>query len=206
MTRIWLEGFGLGLSTGPYCFTACAPLLVPYLFAEGRLRWRGNLLLLAEFMGGRLAAYLLAGAAAGLVGSRVSGHLPPGLLNGAILVSGLLMLAVAAFKTAPRLSACATAARSSWARRIPFVLGFIIGINLCPPFVAGLTRVLQLGGPGLGAGYFASFFIGTSLYLLPVLVAVPLTSHKRTQFIGSLACGLTGLWFTILGAAGLFGG
>ncbi len=219
MTGVWLEGFGLGIATGPYCFTACAPLLVPYLMAEGRQVWKGNFLLLLEFMAGRLAAYLLIGAMAGLVGTRFSGQLPQGLLSAAILVSGVLMLLVAAMKLMPRqnsgenraarfwsaapLALCHWASGSRWVRRIPFVLGFVVGVNLCPPFVAGLMRVLQQGHPGWGAAYFAAFFVGTSLYLLPVMALVPVVFQKRASFVGSLACALTGLWFTVLGAAGL---
>jgi len=203
MTRLWLEGFGLGLSTGPYCFTACAPLLVPYLLSEGRTIWKGNVLLLTEFIAGRLVAYLLAGFAAGWAGARWAGQLPSWLLDCAVLVSGFLMLALVTIKAAPGKTVCAAALSSRWARRFPLLLGFLVGINLCPPFVAGITRVLELGHSAWGAAYFAAFFVGTTLYLLPVLAIVPLAFQKRAQFIGTLACGLAGVWFTILGAAGI---
>ena len=60
------QGFWLGLSTGPYCFAACAPCLLPYLSAEGRSDLGANLRLLARFLAGRLLAYFLFGAAASL--------------------------------------------------------------------------------------------------------------------------------------------
>jgi len=202
LTRLLAEGFTLGLSTGPYCLTACAPILVPYMLAEQRMGWRGNAFLLAEFMGGRLAAYLLFGAAAGLAGPKLSGHLPPWMMSAALLASGLLMLAYLFVKAAPGSRLCAAGWVSKGIRRLPFALGFVLGINLCPPFAAGLVRVLALGSAFLGTVYFAAFFVGTSLYLLPVAVSFPFLSQKRLRFIGALAGALAGLWFT---ASGIFG-
>ncbi|MBI5245233.1 MAG: sulfite exporter TauE/SafE family protein [Elusimicrobia bacterium] len=206
MTRFLAEGFSLGLSTGPYCLSACAPLLVPFMLADGRGTWRGNALLLAEFIAGRLAAYLLFGLAAGAIGSAFAGRLPPRLLYAAMAFSGLLMLAIMALKTAPQLSLCAWALRSRGLKRLPFALGFVVGVNVCPPFVAGLAQALRLASPSAGASYFLAFFIGTTLYMLPLFAIVPLAFMKRLQDIGAIACGLTGLWFTGLGLHGLFKG
>jgi sulfite exporter TauE/SafE len=202
LIRLLVEGFTLGLSTGPYCLTACAPILVPYLLAEQRAGWRGNGLLLAEFMGGRLVAYVLFGFAAGLAGVKLFGHFPPWIMSAALLASGLLMLSYLLVKTTRGSKLCAAAWVSKGIRHLPFVLGFALGINLCPPFVAGLVRVLALGSAFLGTIYFASFFMGTSLYLLPLAVAAPILSLKRLQFIGKLSGTLAGMWFT---ASGIFG-
>lgn len=202
MSALFAEAFALGLSTGPYCLSSCAPLLVPYMLADGR-GWKGSALLLAEFVLGRLAAYLLFGALAGALGSAFAGRLPPRLLSLALLVSGLLLLAALALKAAPKLPLCAWAMRSKSAQRLPFVLGFLVGINVCPPFAAGLVRVLELGGALRGLAYFAAFFAGTTLYLLPLFAVVPLGVHERLRNAGVLACGLSGLWFAGLGLLGL---
>jgi len=202
LTPLLAEGFTLGLSTGPYCLTACAPILVPYILAEGRAGWKGNSWLLGEFMGGRLAAYLLFGFAAGLAGAKLSGHLPPWMMSGALLASGLLMLTYLLVKAAPGSKLCAAAWVSNGIRRLPLVLGFALGINLCPPFVAGLVRVLALGSAFLGTVYFAAFFAGTSLYLLPLVLAAPFLSQKRLRFIGTISGAIAGIWFA---ASGLFG-
>jgi len=203
LTRLLAEGFTLGLSTGTYCLTACAPILVPYMLTDQRAGWKGNALLLAEFMGGRLAAYLLFGFAAGLTGAKLIGHLPSWTMHAALLVSGLLMLSYLFVKAAPGSKLCAVAWVSKGIKRLPFALGFALGINLCPPFVAGLVRVLALGSAYLGTLYFAAFFVGTSLYLVPLALAAPLLSHKRLQFIGALSGALAGLWFTASGIVGL---
>jgi sulfite exporter TauE/SafE len=177
--------------------------LVPYILAEGRAGWKENSWLLVEFMGGRLAAYLLFGFAAGLAGAKLSGYLPPWMMSTALLASGLLMLSYLLVKAAPGSKLCAAAWVSKGVQRLPFALGFVLGINLCPPFVAGLVRVLALGSACLGTVYFAAFFAGTSLYLLPVALAAPLLSQKRLQFVGVLSGALAGIWFTTSGIFGL---
>jgi sulfite exporter TauE/SafE len=80
-----------------------------------------------------------------------------------------------------------------WALRVPADI---------PPFVAGLVRALALGSAFLGTVYFAAFFAGTSLYLLPLALASPFLSQKRLRFIGAVSGALAGLWFT---ASGIFG-
>ena len=80
-----MEGFFLGLSTGLYCLGACAPVFVPYLLAEGsggRFQARA----VAEFMAGRLAAYLLFAVAVGALGARFQGLSPR--LVGAVVPTG----------------------------------------------------------------------------------------------------------------------
>ncbi|MFA6028473.1 MAG: sulfite exporter TauE/SafE family protein [Elusimicrobiota bacterium] len=194
MRTLCAEAFALGLSTGPYCLSACAPLLFPYLLGGGQEGWKRQLAALAEFLGGRLAAYLLFGAAAGALGAAALQRLPAALVGGAILASGLLLLAVFAVETFPQASLCAWALRRPVLRRAPFLLGFAVGINLCPPFVAGFLRAAGSGGAGSGALYFLSFFAGTSLFLLPFVAAVPMSAVERLRAVGRLACGLSGLW------------
>jgi len=203
LARLLSEGFTLGLSTGPYCLTACAPLLVPFMLADQRAGWKGNSALLAEFMGGRLVAYILFGFVAGFAGAKVSGHLPPWVMNAALLASGLFMLVYLLTKAAPDSRLCAARWISTGVRRLPLALGFALGINLCPPFAVGLVRVLALGSALWGAVYFVAFFAGTSLYVLPLVLAGPLVSQGRLRFIGAVSGALAGLWFSGAGLVGL---
>ena len=113
------------------------------------------------------------------------------------------MLTYLTSKSAPGSKLCAGAWVSKGIQRLPFALGFVLGINLCPPFVAGLVRVLALGTALLGTLYFAAFFAGTSLFLLPLALATPLLSQQRLRFIGVLSGALAGLWFTMSGLFGL---
>lgn len=201
MMSLLAEGFSLGLATGLYCLGACGPLLVPYLLAEGEGGLRPNLRMLAEFLAGRLAAYLLFAAAVGFIGARRPGTVPAWVLGAGYLASGLLLCLYSLAKNAPRWNLCASLARSATLRRLPFALGFIVGLNVCPPFAAGLVRLLELADPARGAAYFAAFFAGTTLYVLPLSAAAPLARFERLRAVASLASGLAGLWFMGLGVS-----
>ena len=190
-----VEGFALGLATGPYCLAACAPFLVPYLCAEGHPGLAANLAVLARFLAGRLAAYILFGAAAGAAGRAVGPVLPGWLPGLALGLTALLMLAYALAKNFPKLSLCLAVSRWATPERVPFTLGFLTGINVCPPFVTGLLRALSLGSALGGGAFFASFFVSTSLYLLPVLGVWPWLSSERAQDIGRMALLLAGIWY-----------
>ncbi|PKO22945.1 MAG: hypothetical protein CVU38_06710 [Chloroflexi bacterium HGW-Chloroflexi-1] len=60
-----MQGFILGLASGATCLAYCAPVLIPFFLGEGK-RTRQNWGLLAQFLGGRLAGYLLFGLLAWL--------------------------------------------------------------------------------------------------------------------------------------------
>jgi len=189
------QGFWLGLATGPYCFAACAPFLLPCLCAEGNPALTANLLILARFLAGRLLAYLVFGAAAGALGAALGPSLPAWLPGAALGLSALLMLAYAAVKNFPRFSLCLAAARWVTPERVPFCLGILTGINVCPPFLTGLVVTLSLGSALSGAAFFAAFFFATSLYLLPVLGVWPWLSSVRARSFGRIALFLAGLWY-----------
>ncbi len=192
------QGFWLGLSTGPYCFAACAPCLLPYLSAEGRSDLGANLRLLARFLAGRLLAYFLFGAAAGAVGAALGPALPAWLPAAALGLTAALMLACAAAQSFPRLSWCLVAGRWLSSRRVPFWLGFLTGINICPPFLTGMVVVLELGSVWGGAAFFTAFFAATSLFLLPVLGVCPWLSSAWVRVAGRIAMAVAGLWYLAL--------
>ncbi|MCX5789809.1 MAG: sulfite exporter TauE/SafE family protein [Elusimicrobia bacterium] len=199
MTLLLGEGFALGLATGLYCLGACAPLLAPYLLCESEGAFGRGARLLLEFMAGRLAAYLLFAAAASKLGARYPGLAGGRVVAAGLLLSGLLMVLYAVVRSAPRLSVCAPWADSAAVRRLPFAFGFLVGINVCPPFAAGLLRLVSLASPAKGMVYFAAFFVGTTVYMLPFLVAAPLSRGPRLRSAAALASGLAGLWFAGLG-------
>lgn len=204
MTALLAEGFGLGLSTGLYCLGACAPLLVPYLLAEGA-GWRAHLWALAQFLAGRLIAYVLFAAAVGALSARLD-PVPPKVVGAALLASGLLLLVYGAVRNAPAIPACVALGRGLGRARVPFWLGFLVGLNVCPPFVAGLARLVALGEAFSGVLYFVAFFAGTTLYMAPLLPLAPLGRLERLRTVASLASLLSGLWFAVLGVSTLTSG
>ncbi|MBI5622154.1 MAG: sulfite exporter TauE/SafE family protein [Elusimicrobia bacterium] len=204
MTALLLEGLGLGLSTGAYCAAACVPVLAPYLLAEEKGFTR-DLLVVGKFLLGRLAAYLLFAIAAGLAGSAL-GPLPAWLSGASLLACGALLLGYSLVRGLPGLDLCARLSGNPAFKGAPFLLGFLVGVNPCPPFVAGLARLLTVGSVAGCAAYFTAFFVGTTVYVLPVLLAVPLKAAERLRSAAGMAAGLCGLWFCGLGLSRLLRG
>jgi sulfite exporter TauE/SafE len=198
LSALLAEGFALGLAAGSQCLFSCAPLMVPLLLSEPG-KFRQSLRSWAEFMLGRLAAYMIFALAVGWLGKTIGNRLPPAAMSLAILVSGLWLLGYAFWRSQSTGGPCEVGGRIGWIRRTPMILGFLVGINICAPFAAGLIRVLTLGNPLLGLGYFLALYAGTSLYLIPFVGLGSLAKRPRLQRIGQLTCLLAGLWFTGLG-------
>lgn len=189
MAQVIIEGWLLGISTGPYCLGACAPFMVPYLFAEGRGAWR----LVGEFLAGRFLAYALFGALTGWLGERLP--LTPRFAAAALGVTAGLMLLYAIGRSMPTWRFCAAWALPQRLKRLPLVMGFLIGLNVCPPFLVAIARLLQLGQVAAGVVFFAGFFAGTSLYVLPLVALAPFARLERLQRIGTLSAILVSLWY-----------
>lgn len=203
MPALFSEGFLLGLSTGFYCLASCLPLLAPYLLAEGRAAWKFNFLIFLQFTGGRFAAYMLFALLASLAGQAGRYALPAWILPASMLACGLLMAGLAVFRVSGLKGPCLlNSAAGTAARRLPIVLGFVTGINVCPPFAAGLLRLMDLADILKGFSYFGGFFSSTSLFIAPVLLGTPWIGARANE-IGRLTLLIAGLWYAALGLKGL---
>jgi sulfite exporter TauE/SafE len=203
MPALFSEGFLLGLSTGFYCLTACLPLLAPYLMAEGKTVWKFNFRIFLEFMGGRFAAYMLFALLASLAGKVGQGAIPARLIPAGMLCCGLVMVLLAAFRITSGPSACLLKTDiNPFFRRLPLAMGFITGINICPPFAAGFLRLMELADIPKGLMYFCGFFGATSLFISPVMLGTPWLGTRANE-IGRLTLLIAGLWYTSLGISGL---
>jgi sulfite exporter TauE/SafE len=205
MAGFLVEGFILGLSTGPYCLVACAPLFVPYLLAESQPRWSLNLRILGQFLAGRLLAYLALGAAAGALGVYVSRDVPQWVGPSVWLVSGIVMLVYAASRNPFHAGLCAWVGRHFPMSQVPLAFGALASVNVCPPFIAGLTKVVDMGSMSGGILYFLAFFVGTSVYVLPLMLLTPAVRAQRLRDIGWLVSFLVGVWLVFSGLLGLWG-
>ena len=83
-------------------------------------------------------------------------------------------------------------------------MGILTGINICPPFVAALFDAARAGGPVGGGVVLFSFFVGTSLILLPMPLIGFLAKEEAMQVAGRVAAGIIGLWFVVKGSILLF--
>ncbi len=204
------EALLLGLSSGTFCAVACAPVALPFLFSRGPAEkpLRANAALLALFLLGRLVAYVAVGALLGTVGAYAVRYVDPSFAN--ILsrivygLAGALMIAAGLIEGFPKARPCQTAARAWRPGTGVFLFGALTGASICPPFFAAAGRVFAGPGTLAGAVYFAFFFIGTSLWLVP-LFGLPLVIRKTGALAFMARCVMTMLGAYFLLVVGLLG-
>jgi len=203
MLSILSEGFLLGLSTGFYCLTACLPALLPYLLSEGDRNWKTSFAILAEFLAGRAAAYLLFAVLSTIIGKAYNPHLPAWLAPLAMSLTALAMLSLLfSGRDGHAGKNCFTPAGRFFSR-LPLALGFMTGINICPPFIAAFVRLVEIADMGSGLVYFAGFFAATSIFILPAVAPTPFM-NARLKNIGRITLFIAGLWYLLLGLKGLW--
>lgn len=49
-----------------------------------------------------------------------------------------------------------------------FILGFLTGINVCPPFILAFSDAAFFTDIFSSILYFIAFFIGTAIYFMPI--------------------------------------
>jgi sulfite exporter TauE/SafE len=188
-------GFFLGLASGPACFVSCAPALLPMVVTQApgvdarRSAWAH----IAQFLGGRLAAYILVGAISGGLGPIMEAS---GLrfAGWAALCLGVMLIALGIGPPIP-LRACTILNRHTGMRLLPFLFGTLTGLNVCPPFLAAVAYTLERGAGAIsGMLFFFAFFVATSLYLLPIGFTPSLPNRKALAFMGRLAAILMGAY------------
>lgn len=195
--RYLVEGCTLGLSTGYLCLATCGPIYAPFLmqYAQTPLRYVVSVL---ELSLGRFIAYLLVGAIAGFFGRHVS-ELQRDFFTIAAYPLFSAFLIISALRSRTCENGCAA---SRWSRfsQWPFLLGILTGINVCPSFLLAFSRSFSLSGPIAGMLFFAAFFAGTSVFLVPLSFVGMLGRKKLFRTIARVAAFGVAAWF--IGNAG----
>ncbi len=207
-----ISGFFLGLANGATCLATCAAVLVPLFLGEGR-RVGENGGLLARFLAGRLAGYLLFGLLAWAAnwlllrdpGSRaVIFSAVTIILAGLMLAYGLGKLSLNACVISPP-QLRARFGRFAWLRPwLPALFGLLTGLNLCPPFLLAFTNAALNGTLAGSLLFFLAFFLGTSLYLLPLPLvglfrnaAAVANGTAALRSVGRMAALLMSLYYVV---------
>ena len=191
------EGFSLGLALGTTCVVTCFPVYLPVLMQEKHSFIKGlKTVFILSF--GRFLAYGAIGALAGFLGSVVNSFYNAGYLTAISYFAIAIYLFYTAVTTAKvENHVCGLKSWGKYARN-PFILGIITGISICPPFVAALTRGFNSGGMLGGFLLFSGFFLGTTLYILPLSFISYFTKQKLFRKIGLFATILMSFWFLFL--------
>ncbi len=205
--RVIFQALALGLSTGSFCLGFCLPVALPVLLGAKTKGMGTSTIRLSLFLFGRLVAYLLFGIIAGSLGTTLA-HSPflririiPLLY---ILLALLLIIyGITELNPLARFAPCRfiqPTINSIW---FLFLLGFIAGISPCPPFLLAITRVIDIAGILNGILFFFIFFLATSLYFLPLLLAGFFTRFALIRTAARILAVITGIYFLSLAIANL---
>ena len=82
---------------------------------------------------------------------------------------------------------------------MPVTLGFLTGVNVCPPFLLAFSSASQLSQLWQSLLFFAAFFIGTSIYIAALALVGLAGGCERIRIIGRLAAGVVGLFYLYSG-------
>jgi sulfite exporter TauE/SafE len=206
-----MQGFLLGLANGTSCLALCAPVLIPFLLSEGD-DVRHNLMTLLKFLAGRLGGYLLFGLLAWAVGGLLleAGGYQALLIGGTYVGLSILLLVAVFRKKRPAAGACvlsqAQARFRRWPALIPVGMGLLAGLKVCPPLLLAFTDAASSGTLSGSLLLFATFFLGTSLYFLPLPLLGALTRLPDLRIVGKFAAVIVALYYLFSGVLLFAGG
>ena len=206
------EALVLGLASGPACIAACGPVLVPSLLTERAGFWP-HLRYLSAFLGARLLGYLLFAVVAWELGVMASMLPAPRLLLMGlvyVLLAGVLLwYAYSARRSCVHPCADSKLVQIGESRNRGLAgaasLGFLTGLNLCPPFVVAGIRAAQLGSMAAALLFFAAFFLGTSLWFVPFISLGCIVRNQAVLTVARMAMVLIALYYLSIGIAMLLG-
>ncbi|HAJ78566.1 MAG TPA: hypothetical protein DCO75_02245 [Fibrobacteres bacterium] len=186
------EGFTLGISTGYLCLVTCGPVYAPYMMQYAKAPWR-YLIMVIELSAGRFAAYIAVGALAGFLGAKASGiQREYFIITAYPLFSAFLV--ISALRRQKCENGCSVSRWSKFAEW-PFLLGMFTGINICPSFMLAFSRAVSLSGPVAGMLFFAAFFFGTSVFIVPLSFVGMLGRKKQIRSVARIAAIGVAIWF-----------
>ncbi|MGA3263931.1 MAG: sulfite exporter TauE/SafE family protein [Terracidiphilus sp.] len=211
-SAVFGEALALGLGSGPACIAACGSVLVPSMLA-GHQGLRPNVRYLSAFLAARLLGYLLFAVVAWELGALAS--LLPGRRLVMIGVIYVLLAGVLFWYAYParrnRAQPCAGSKlvkigeKKHRGAAAAAALGFLTGLNLCPPFVVAGVRAAQLGSLVAALLFFAVFFVGTSVWFAPFAGLGCVARNEAVTTVARMAMALIALWYLALGIAMLLG-
>jgi sulfite exporter TauE/SafE len=115
------------------------------------------------------------------------------LVSLATLWIGILMIVYSLGVIDKKFCAALPFAKIKWA----FLVGFLTGVNICPPFLASLTYVFNLKDVFASLLFFLMFFLGTSVYIIPAAFLGIFTKAKFLQKLAQLSGVIVGLYFVL---------
>lgn len=181
---LFIQPLLAGLSVGAFCLTYCFPFMAPLIAAEDRTP-RKNVLIILEFLIGRLAGYLCFGLLAGYLGEKFDAHWLRTATNISFIILSLVLIFYLIGLIRENGIFCYGA--SFFRGKSPLLMGFFMGINICPPFLLSVAYVMTQHSILYGMLYFALFFLASSIYFLPLIFVGLLSRAKEFRTVARIS-------------------
>jgi sulfite exporter TauE/SafE len=199
MNNYIIESLLLGLSVGPICLAYCSPILVPLLSSSDSSKISVGSFTLLLFLTGRLIGYILIGIIVGIIGNNIKQY-TNGNISGIIsIILGITLIYFSIQKGFPESKFCKLIKNINSQKVFPILLGFLTGLNLCPPFFAAIVGAANTGTISGSMIYFSGFFVGTIVFF-PLMIFFGLLSKiDAIKTIANICMMLSGVWFILKG-------
>jgi sulfite exporter TauE/SafE len=201
------DAFILGLSSGSACLATCGMVMFPYLMAgsSGVKRITTDL---SVFLITRFIAYFILATLAWYFGQAFfSDPLIRNIVPGILYIVFAVMLVWYSIDKSRNPACPAKIVKTVNNRRlVPLFLGIVNSFGFCPALFIILTKSATQVTIVQSYLAFLAFFIGSSLWFLPLPLAGKIRKREVIKTIGLLATGLAGIIFMIKGITNLIGG
>ena len=193
--KLFIQPVLAGLSVGAFCMSYCFPFLATFIASEERPAQR-NLGLIFYFMLGRFFGYAAFGAAFGFLGEQLKSPFLTLITDISLILVSIVMILHITGLLKQKNNLCVA---SKLHNRNAIVMGFLMGINICPPFILSLTYVVSLNDVLKSVLYFVIFFFASSIYFLPMVFVGMLAKIKELQKTAQVSGILAACVFIIYG-------
>jgi hypothetical protein len=201
------DSFILGLSSGSACLVACGMVMFPYLMA-GSAGMKRIILDLSLFLFTRLIVYLILATLAWYFGQALFSNpvvrtVVPGILY---IVFAVMLVWYSISNNKSKDCPAKNVNTVNNQKLIPVFLGIVNSLGFCPALFIILTKGATQGTLIQSYLAFLAFFMGSSLWFLPLPMAGKIRKKEVLKTIGIFATGLAGIIFMIKGITSLIGG
>jgi sulfite exporter TauE/SafE len=201
------DSFILGLSSGSACLVTCGMVMFPYLMSgsAGVKRITADLSL---FLVTRLAIYFILATLAWYFGQTVfSNNIVRNVVPGILYIVFAVMLVWYSISNTRNPECPAKIVKTVYNHRlVPIFLGVVNSLGFCPALFIILTKGATQGTLTQSYIAFLAFFIGSSIWFLPLPLAGKIRRKEVLKTVGILATGLAGIIFMIKGLTNIIGG
>jgi sulfite exporter TauE/SafE len=197
----------LGLSSGSACLATCGMVMFPYLMTGSagvkRIAFDLSLFLLTRFIVYFILATVAWNFGQAIFANTVVRNIIPGILY---IIFAIMLVWYSIGKNRKPDCPARIVSTVNNKRLVPIMLGLVNSLGFCPALFIILTKGATQGTLFQSYLAFLAFFIGSSVWFLPLPLAGRIRRKEVLKNIGILATGLAGIIFMIKGLTNLIGG